>query len=192
MSDLTNWGQHGKLTDKSPYGEHISLTCKHHPHLRWSTKNIAPIGARNIFFKGEAKDTRIMAMMYASECSCPSSDLLLVEEMSSVPGFTEKELEDATNSGSSWHCEYDHTNPHVDMEHAEKSAREWLTSQGYIIGETTTEENYRDKSRDPLLLPTQDICMGNSSFTVYDTVAQVGLNMGLNAESFHYFKIDKS
>ena len=36
---------------------HVSLTCKNHPNLRWSTKSIAVSnggynGARNIFFNG--------------------------------------------------------------------------------------------------------------------------------------------
>ncbi len=68
MPDLSNWGQYGVLTDKAPYGQHIALYCVNHPHLRWSTKNIAPIGARSIFFDlmGECKER---------ECSCPGSDL---------------------------------------------------------------------------------------------------------------------
>jgi len=34
------------------YGKHIVLTCKLHPDLRWSTKNISYIGARTLFFNG--------------------------------------------------------------------------------------------------------------------------------------------
>jgi hypothetical protein len=34
----------GKIVDSAEYGEHIALTCVNHPRLRWSTKNIAPIG----------------------------------------------------------------------------------------------------------------------------------------------------
>lgn len=69
MPDLGNWGQYGALTDKAPYGQHIALTCKNHPNLRWSTKNIAPIGARNIFFSSWPEP----------ECSCSGSDLIVVE-----------------------------------------------------------------------------------------------------------------
>jgi hypothetical protein len=70
MSDLGNWGQHGTLTDAVPYGQHVDLCCKNHPELWWSTKNIAPIGARTIFFVDWPKP----------ECDCPISDLQLVSE----------------------------------------------------------------------------------------------------------------
>jgi hypothetical protein len=66
MPDLGNWGQYGALRDDVPYGQHIALHCVNHPELSWSTKNIAPIGARSIFFHGEPGQ---------SECSCPCSDL---------------------------------------------------------------------------------------------------------------------
>lgn len=51
-----------------PYGQHILLTCKHHPDLRWSTKNIDGIGARSIFFQHQDGQT---------ECSCSGRDLIL-------------------------------------------------------------------------------------------------------------------
>lgn len=57
---------------------HVTLTCKHHPELRWSCKSIAfnypdggYNGARHIFFNGAVNDK------YAPECSCPPSDLIL-------------------------------------------------------------------------------------------------------------------
>ena len=49
MPDLGNWGQCGRITTKAPYGRHIGLRCKNHPQNTYSTKNIAPIGARSIF-----------------------------------------------------------------------------------------------------------------------------------------------
>lgn len=67
MPDLGNWGQCGQLRNDVEYGRHIALRCKNHPHLRWSTKNIAPIGARSIFFSGN----------FGEECDC-SGDLLEV------------------------------------------------------------------------------------------------------------------
>jgi len=67
MPDLSNWGQYGTLRDDVEYGKHILLRCKNHPELRWSTKNIAPIGARSIFFQGDGR-----------ECDCPGSDLEVV------------------------------------------------------------------------------------------------------------------
>ena len=61
----------GRLTRKAPYGQHIALTCKNHPELRWSTKNIAPIGCRTIFFSlfGEGAQP---------ECNCPAKDLIVI------------------------------------------------------------------------------------------------------------------
>ena len=66
MPDLGNWGQYGTLRDDVEYGKPIRLTCKNHPELEWRTKNIAPIGARSIFFLGEW-----------GECACPVSDLIV-------------------------------------------------------------------------------------------------------------------
>lgn len=40
----------GRIVPWAVYGEHISLRCRNHPDLRWSTKNIQYIGARSIFF----------------------------------------------------------------------------------------------------------------------------------------------
>ena len=40
----------GRIVAWAVYGQHIALTCKNHPDLRWSTKNIEYIGARHIFF----------------------------------------------------------------------------------------------------------------------------------------------
>lgn len=54
-----------------PYGQHIALTCRNHPELRWNTKNISYIGARSIFFAS--------ARQGATECSCPMSDLEVVK-----------------------------------------------------------------------------------------------------------------
>lgn len=62
------------LTDKVAYGVHIPLTCVNHPHLRWSTKNIAPIGCRTIYFN--LYGVRDMG----PECNCPASDLRVAPE----------------------------------------------------------------------------------------------------------------
>lgn len=66
MPDLGNWGQFGQLRADVPHGQHVPLYCVNHPDMRWSTKNIAPIGARNIFFNGKPGE---------KECPCPCSDL---------------------------------------------------------------------------------------------------------------------
>lgn len=55
----------GRIVDTADYGRHIPLRCKNHPDLRWSTKNIAPIGIRSIFYV-----TRDVP-----ECPCPAWDL---------------------------------------------------------------------------------------------------------------------
>lgn len=52
-----------------PYGQHIALTCRKHPNLRWSTKNIDYIGARSIFYFSDE----------LPECDCPLSDLIVVK-----------------------------------------------------------------------------------------------------------------
>lgn len=52
---------------------HVSLTCKHHPELRWTCKSIAFTpgrgynNARHIFFAGK----------FADECSCSPQDMIL-------------------------------------------------------------------------------------------------------------------
>lgn len=76
------------------------LTCKHHPNLRWSTKDIAITdgkynGSRSIFFCGEPTgegmyhdgsglhcSTYFMGREnpIVKECSCPASDLILAPE----------------------------------------------------------------------------------------------------------------
>lgn len=50
----------GRLVADRPYGQHFGLTCKNHPTMSWSTKNIAPLGARSIFFNYDG-----------IECDCP-------------------------------------------------------------------------------------------------------------------------
>ena len=53
---------------------HVVLTCKNHPTLRWCTKNIAPIGCRHVFFNNLSCNPKM-----GNECSCPTSDLILLE-----------------------------------------------------------------------------------------------------------------
>ena len=73
----------GRIVDCCGYGHHIALTCKNHPNLRWSTKNIDCIGARSIFYVTE--DT--------PECNCSARDLYHVhnekpfERRTSKPAF---------------------------------------------------------------------------------------------------------
>jgi hypothetical protein len=85
MPDLSNWGQCGALRDDVPYGEHIQLTCVHHPALRWSTKNIAPIGARHIFYNLRGDPNMGL------ECNCPMSDLVVVSGSALSESSTTKE-----------------------------------------------------------------------------------------------------
>lgn len=56
-----------RIDKTQPYGVHIALTCKNHPDLRWSTKNIGYIGSRSIFYRTTRQP----------ECSCPAADLIL-------------------------------------------------------------------------------------------------------------------
>jgi len=54
-----------RITTSAPYGQHIGLRCRNHPHLRWHTKNIAPIGCRRVFYDSAN----------VPECTCPAGDL---------------------------------------------------------------------------------------------------------------------
>lgn len=66
---------------------HITLTCRNHLDLAWSTKNLGWIGARSIFFFGwrgvVGGDPCSHRMVNAEdalaiECACPGDDLLIV------------------------------------------------------------------------------------------------------------------
>lgn len=59
----------GRIVDHAEYGQHIALRCKNHPTKLWSTKNIAPIGCRTIFYNLNS----IPEM--GPECDCPLSAL---------------------------------------------------------------------------------------------------------------------
>lgn len=64
----------GRIVKWARYGEHIPLTCSNHPELRWSTKNISPIGARSIFYNlNHVEGMR-------PECNCPASDLISLSQ----------------------------------------------------------------------------------------------------------------
>lgn len=67
----------------------MTLTCKNHPNLRWSCKDIAWTvredgsgyynGSRNLFFIGAVDPTREGGINhYAAECPCPGRDLVAV------------------------------------------------------------------------------------------------------------------
>jgi hypothetical protein len=76
---------------------HRILTCRNHPELRWSCKDVAWSGfyngSRNIFFKGTPDGQGmypdgsglsctdwIEGQGPISECTCPASDLILAPE----------------------------------------------------------------------------------------------------------------
>jgi len=80
---------------------HSILTCKNHPHLRWSCKHVAFSerggynGSRSIFFNGEPTGMGMFSdgsgldcsaffpdreNPVVVECSCPASDLILAPE----------------------------------------------------------------------------------------------------------------
>ena len=60
-----------RLTTKAPHGQQIALTCKNHPDLRWSNKNIAPLGCRKIFFN-------LMNEPMGPECDCHFEELVVI------------------------------------------------------------------------------------------------------------------
>lgn len=86
---------------------HAILTCRNHPHLRWSCKEISITdgrynGSRSLFFDGEPtgkgmysdgsgldcsthieewnEQGEIVGHRFVAECDCPSSDLVLAPE----------------------------------------------------------------------------------------------------------------
>lgn len=59
-----------KIVENKEYGEHVILTCENHHYLRWSTKNISPIGSRTIFYQGDKDDHG------HPECSCKLGSLI--------------------------------------------------------------------------------------------------------------------
>ena len=61
--------KNGRIVAFAPYGQHIALTCKNHPSLRWNTKNIGYIGARSIFFNFDNN---------GRECDCSGNCLEVV------------------------------------------------------------------------------------------------------------------
>lgn len=77
----------GRITPKAPYGQHIKLICKNHPHLSWSTKNIGGSNAdgtlwteRSVFFSGDGR---------TPECDCPIRDLRTAPELAELPDVSE-------------------------------------------------------------------------------------------------------
>lgn len=62
-----------RIDQRYEYGQHIALTCLNHPDKRWSTKNIAPIGARSLFYN-------LMSVPdMGPECDCKASALIPVK-----------------------------------------------------------------------------------------------------------------
>lgn len=63
-----------RITLRAEYGQQIALTCVNHPDKRWSTKNIAPIGCRTIFYNLHAVPDM------GPECNCSIRDLRPVND----------------------------------------------------------------------------------------------------------------
>lgn len=74
-----------RITSKASYGQHIALTCKNHPGLTWSTKNIGALWegklfpSRSIFYSGDV----------GTECNCPTSSLMLSPQYDDLPDVAE-------------------------------------------------------------------------------------------------------
>lgn len=60
----------GRITAAAEHGKYIPLYCIHHPRKRWYTKNISPLGCREIFYNlmNDAPDGGF-------ECECSWLDL---------------------------------------------------------------------------------------------------------------------
>jgi hypothetical protein len=79
-----------RITTNEHYVVPVGLTCKNHPALRWSTKNIGAVCntgevegrimfSRTIFYEGE----------YGTECSCPASELVTLPKYDTMPDIAE-------------------------------------------------------------------------------------------------------
>ncbi len=80
--------------------KHRILTCKNHPELRWSCKDIAWTngynGSRGFFYKGIPSGegmfddgsgldcVKVVDGIYVEECACSTSDLIIAPEDSLV------------------------------------------------------------------------------------------------------------
>ena len=73
----------------------VSITCKNHPKLRWSCKEMAWTnggynGCRGIFFFGAIVpdsvigSSRVVDGELVVECDCPNDDLMLVPKVQTV------------------------------------------------------------------------------------------------------------
>jgi len=69
-----------RIVPTRPYGEHIVLTCRNHPDLRWTTKNIAPLGCRSLFYWGNKEQHETHDFVREPECPCSIRDLVLSPE----------------------------------------------------------------------------------------------------------------
>ena len=72
-----------RITTKAPYGQPVILTCKNHPELTWSTKNIGMTvdgrvySSRTIFFN--------LLGTGQVECNCSASELILSPSYATLP-----------------------------------------------------------------------------------------------------------
>lgn len=94
---------------------HVILTCKNHPNLRWSCKEIAfddvggYNGSRNIFFNGEPDGTGMFSdgsglscstffpdreNPVVKECSCLANDLIRAPEDKDVRRYGEPAVQE--------------------------------------------------------------------------------------------------
>ena len=73
-----------RITKKAHYGQHIDLTCKNHPDLSWSTKNIDGIGCRTIFYNLACDDNM------PNECDCTNKFLTISPRYNDMPDVAEQ------------------------------------------------------------------------------------------------------
>ena len=64
-------GDEQNVCPNAPQMKHITLRCKNHPALTWSTKNTPYIGGRSIFFSSNWNNEG----QYQREWDCPLSDI---------------------------------------------------------------------------------------------------------------------
>ena len=74
-----------RITDKEPYGCHITLVCENHPELEWSTKNIGCQNENGTIYRART----LFFFSYGRECPCHSSLLRLHPKYSTMESVEE-------------------------------------------------------------------------------------------------------
>lgn len=86
----------GVISSKVESTDHVSLTCRNHPDLRWMTKNIDYIGARSIFFRGGWSTVIPFAPVWKDAFPMEASPVTILKaRLSGINPYTNQPMPDA-------------------------------------------------------------------------------------------------